>query len=73
MQEDKKRYVKALGIRVRQLRKEKGLTVQNMCYKNCLEPSTLIRIERGLVEPKYLTLFKIAKAFGMTVSELVDF
>ena len=73
MREDKKKYVKELGSRIRKLRKEKGLTLENMCYKNSLEPSTLVRIELGTVEPKYLTLFKIAQAFDITVSELLDF
>lgn len=73
MQDEIKKYTKPLGERIRKLRNDKNLTLQNVCYKNFLEPSTLSRIEKGKVEPKYVTLIRIAKAFDMTVSELVDF
>jgi len=62
-----------LGNRIKQLRKERNLTLENLCYKNNLEPSTLSRIEQGIVEAKYLTLLKIAKAFKMELKDLLDF
>ncbi len=73
MQEENKKYTKALGERIHKLRKDKNLTLQNICYKNFIEPSTLSRIEKGTVEAKYVTLIKIAQAFDITVSELLDF
>lgn len=73
MQEENKKYTKVLGERIRKLRKDRNLTLQNICYKNFIEPSTLSRIEQGTVEAKYVTLIKIAKALNMTLSELVDF
>lgn len=73
MQDEIKKYTKPLGERIRKLRNDKNLTLQNVCYKNFLEPSTLSRIEKGKVEPKYVTLIRIAKAFDMKVSELLDF
>ncbi len=73
MQDENKKLLQSLGKRIFDLRKSKNLTRENFCYKNFLDPSNLAKYEKGLVEPKYLTLVKIAKAFDITVSELLDF
>lgn len=73
MQENDFENLQKLGSRIKTLRKTKKLTLCELCYKNGLEPSTLSRIEQAIVEPKYLTLLKIASAFNMTVSELLEF
>lgn len=65
--------LKKLGERIKSLRKNKKLTLSALCYRNGLEPSTLMRIEQAIVEPKYLTLLKIAKAFKIHIKELLDF
>lgn len=65
--------LKKLGNHIKKLRKERKLTISALCYKNGLEPSTISRIEKGLVEPKYLTLLNIAKAFNLTLSEFLNF
>lgn len=62
-----------LGKRIKSLRKRKKMTLSMLCYRNGLEPSTVSRIEAGIVEAKYLTLIKIAKAFNMEICELLDF
>lgn len=62
-----------LGKRIKSLRKQRKLTLENLCYKNWLEPSTISRIEKGLVDPKYMTLLKLAKAFDISLSELINF
>lgn len=62
-----------LGNHIKKLRKERKLTISALCYKNGLEPSTISRIEKGLVEPKYLTLLNIAKAFNITLAEFLNF
>jgi transcriptional regulator with XRE-family HTH domain len=72
MQENNEELI-ILGKHVKELRKQRKLTLENLCYKNGLEPSTVARIEKGLVEPKYLTLLKLSKAFKITLSELMDF
>ena len=61
-----------LGKRIKSLRKKRKLTLGALCYRNGLEPSTISRIEAGIVEAKYLTLLKIAKAFGITLSEMLN-
>ena len=70
MQENNQELLQ-LGKKIKALRKAKKLTLESVCYKNGLEPSTLSRIEGGIVDPKYLTLLKIARAFGITIQELI--
>lgn len=72
MQEDKDQ-LKELGNHIKKLRKEKKLTLSSLCYMNGLEPSTISRIEQGIVEPKYLTLLRLAEAFGLHIKELLDY
>lgn len=72
MQENNEKLLE-LGRHIKSLRKQRKLTIEALCYKNGLEPSTLSRIEQGIVEPKYLTLLKIANAYKLSLSELLKF
>ena len=65
--------LKKLGNRIKSLRKQRKMTLCTLCYRNGLEPSTLSRIEAGIVEAKYLTLLKIAEAFDLKINELLNF
>ena len=71
MQQEDFLILQHLGNRIKTLRKQKKMTLCEMCYTNGLEPSTLSRIEQALVEPKYLTILKIAKALNISISELL--
>ena len=72
MQENNEELLK-LGQHIKTLRKQRKLTLEALCYRNGLEPSTISRIEQGIVEPKYLTLLKLADAYKMNLSQLLDF
>lgn len=73
MQENSKKYtLKEFGAHIKGLRNERKMTLSALCYKNGLEPSTVSRIEKGIVEPKYFTLRKLAKAFGVDLNKLFD-
>ena len=72
MQEKNEQLI-LFGKHIKNLRLERNMTLENLCYKNGLEPSTISRIEKGQVEAKYLTIVKIAKAFKLSLSELLDF
>ncbi len=64
-----------LGKHIHNLRTGKKLTLRMLCYNKGLglEPSTISRIEKGMVEPKYLTLLHLAEALEIKLSELLDF
>ena len=72
MQENNEKLLQ-LGKHIKTLRKQRKLTLEALCYKNGLDPSTISRIEQGIVEPKYLTLLNLAAAFDMKLSELLEF
>ncbi len=72
MQEKNEKLLQ-LGKHLKSIRKQKKLTLEALCYKNGLEPSTISRIEQGIVEPKYLTLQKLADAYKIKLYQLLNF
>ena len=62
-----------LAQRIRFLRKEQKWTQEDLGEKSGLTYKFIGQIERGEVSPTLGSLDKLAKAFGLTVSELLDF
>lgn len=63
---------KGLGKRLQQVRREKGLTQQELCQRANLSYSTLAKIERGAIKsPSIFTIQSIAVVLGVTLDELV--
>ena len=61
-----------VAMRLRQFRRQRGLTQQALAEKARLSLGYVARLEIGRHDPKLSTLAKIAKALGMTVSELLQ-
>ena len=61
----------AIGIRVRRLRKERGLTQQVLAEQAGVEPSNISHIERGATKLSLPTLVCLANALGTTVDGLL--
>lgn len=59
-----------LGIRVRELRKSKGWTLEQAASQAGLARSTLSKIENGQMSPTYEALKKLAQGMGMSVPQL---
>lgn len=70
-----KELLKLVGQRIRLLRKEKGLSLQDLAYHIGMEKSNLSVIESGKSNPQLLTYARIASALGTNLSFLflVDF
>ena len=62
---------KEIGIRIRNLRKEKGLTQQTLAELSHQEPSNISHIERGATKLSLPTIVNIANALGVTVDDLL--
>src|SRR6185436_8365014 len=58
--------------RVRALRKSKGLTLEQLASLSGVSRSMLSQIERGAANPTLGVAFRIAQAFSMKLSDLVD-
>ncbi|MGJ7030035.1 helix-turn-helix domain-containing protein [Niabella hirudinis] len=63
--------LKKLGLKIKQLRTEKGLSQNAFGLEVNMEKSNVSRLEAGNVNPKFGTLVKVAKALDLPVSELV--
>jgi len=59
-----------LGLRVRDLRKAKGWTLEQAAVQAGLARSTLSKIENGQMSPTYEALKKLAQGMGMSVPQL---
>lgn len=61
----------AIGSRVRQLRNERGLTLQTVAEMTGLSASLLSLVERGKTSPSIGTLVSIAHAFEVHMTDLM--
>ena len=64
-------YNEKLANYLKSLRIAKGFKLNSFAYKNCIEPSTLSRIENHVLEIKISVLEKISKGYDKTPSELL--
>jgi transcriptional regulator with XRE-family HTH domain len=61
-----------LGDRVRQLRSERGWSLQVLASASGVSRSMLSQIERDAANPTLAVTLRIAQAFGMTLGDLVQ-
>jgi transcriptional regulator with XRE-family HTH domain len=64
--------LRALGKRVRELRKERGYSQEKLAERAGIHENHVRRIEGGTANPSYVVLVKIAKALGVVVAKLVE-
>ena len=58
------------GAKLREIRKEQGMTGTWVALKAGLSKTTIYDIEKGLTVPRQATLAKIAKALHVSIEEL---
>jgi len=59
-------------MRIRKLRAEQGLTQEQLARKANVSLGYLARLETGHHDPKLSTLLRIARALGVSVTELLE-
>jgi transcriptional regulator with XRE-family HTH domain len=64
---------KQFGKRVRKLRAEKGLSQEELAFKVGIHRTYIGGIERGERNPSLKNIAAIAKALGVTLSDLFQF
>jgi transcriptional regulator with XRE-family HTH domain len=62
----------ALAGALRRLRRASGNTQEHVAYEAGITVAALARIERGEANPRWTTVRRIAKALGVSLSELVQ-
>lgn len=67
-------YSELYAMRIRQLCKRQGITINKLATLSGLKQSTVDNIIRGTSKnPKVKTLHRLATTFNMTLSEFLDF
>ncbi|MGE8637499.1 MAG: helix-turn-helix domain-containing protein, partial [Achromobacter sp.] len=60
-----------LPHRLRTLRRQQTLSLEQLAQRTGLTKSYLSKLERGLSEPSISTVLRLAEAYGVGVSQLV--
>jgi transcriptional regulator with XRE-family HTH domain len=60
-----------LALAIKRLRVERGITQESLAFQAEVTIATLSRIERGVTNPAWPTLRKIANALSITPVELI--
>ncbi len=66
------RTLDAVGPRLQQLRRRRDITLSDLAGQTGISVSTLSRLEAGLRRPTLEQLLPLARAYGVTLDELVD-
>lgn len=62
----------AIGSHLQQLRRERGLTLEKLAALSGLSRSMLSQIERGQTNPTLATVWSLARALELDISELIS-
>ena len=62
----------AFGLNVRRQREARALTQEVLAEKADLHPTYISGIERGIRNPSVLSIAKIARAMGISLSQLMQ-
>jgi transcriptional regulator with XRE-family HTH domain len=62
----------ALGRAVEELRSEGGLTQEALADRLRIEATTVGKLERGLTNPTFVSLLKVARALDVELSEVFE-
>lgn len=71
---DKSEILHLVGKRIKELRESKGISQVELVGKmqGVIDPTNISRIESGRTNPTVFTLFRIAEALEIKLSELLE-
>ena len=72
MDDELDRTLDAVGPRLKRLRLRRDITLADLAEETGISASTLSRLEAGLRRPTLEQLLPLARAYGVTLDELVD-
>lgn len=64
-------YIKKIGLNIKNIRKKLGIKQIDLAFSIGIEDSALRRIESGRTNPTFKTLYRIAKAMEVEITELL--
>jgi transcriptional regulator with XRE-family HTH domain len=65
--------LRKLGLRLRQLREEQGLSIADLAKLTALEPSDINTMEAGELDIPITTIVALARALGTTPARLLTY
>jgi len=65
-------YSKLIGNRIRKIRTEKNITIENLAFEADMEYKQLSRIELGEINTTLYQIYKISIALNISESEILD-
>lgn len=68
-----KKFLKALGNKIKALRKLQNISQDQLAYECEVHRTNINRIEMGRLNTGVLNLLLISKALGVSLNELLDF
>ncbi len=68
---EKEVLLKNLGERIREIRKEKGITQVQLAHSIGKDQQSIQRLEAGNINPSYHYLYEIANGLGVNLDELM--
>ena len=68
----KEELYRRIGLKIRELRNRKDLTIQEFSDRIDIEYNNLIRIEKGRTNPTIGTLYKISSDLEVQLKDIVD-
>lgn len=71
LSKEDERFLKALGMRIRAIRQEKGLAQVELADLIDMEKPNMNRLERGGTNPTILTLKRVCTALDITLDYLL--
>jgi len=70
VEEGKTGVSEQLGLELRRIREERGLTVEELAVKSGISATTIRAVERGTWEARGDTVAKLAKPLGLTFDDV---
>ncbi len=64
-------YGERLGVRVKELRRRRGLTLEDLAERAGVSRAMISKVERGEKNPTLVVAAKVAEGLGVTISELL--
>jgi len=69
---DKEVSLKRLGERIREIRKEKGISQKQLAHSIGKDQQSIQRLEAGNINPSYFYLYEIAEGLNVTLHNLIE-
>ncbi|HRH03900.1 MAG TPA: helix-turn-helix transcriptional regulator [Bacteroidia bacterium] len=65
------KQLKKLGMKFKAIRKEKGLTLEEVAIKIGKDRQSIHKLEKGSFNPSYLYLLEVTKGLGIAIEDLL--